>query len=107
MFNYAELNYLISGSGEIKVYELRQYTKYTGYAPNSVSILMFWSIVEEFDQAERSKLLQFVTACPRPSFLGFEDLNPPFTIIKTPNANNLPVSHTCSNMLELPDYQNR
>lgn len=31
MFNYEELNYLISGSGEINVDELRKYTAYHGY----------------------------------------------------------------------------
>lgn len=68
---------------------------------------MFWSILEEFDEKSKSKLLQFVTSCPRPSFLGFSDMKPPFTITKTNNVKSLPVSHTCSNLLELPDYQNR
>lgn len=47
----------------------------------------------------------FVTSCPRPSFLGFQDLSPPFTIIKKENSDSLPISHTCSNILELPDYK--
>jgi hypothetical protein len=72
MFNYEELNYLISGSGEIKVHELRNYTKYVGYQANDITIKMFWSVVMEFDEETKSNLLMFVTACPRPSFLGFE-----------------------------------
>ena len=48
----------------------------------------------------------FVTSCPRPSFLGFADLSPPFTIVKSHGgSNSLPISHTCGNVLELPDYQ--
>ena len=30
MFNYEELNYLISGSGEISIEELKKYTHYAG-----------------------------------------------------------------------------
>lgn len=42
----------------------------------------------------------FVTSCPRPSFLGFADLSPPFTIVKNnSNLDSLPVSHTCGNVL--------
>ena len=48
----------------------------------------------------------FVTSCPRPSFLGFEDLSPPFTIVRNNQGlDSLPISHTCGNVLELPDYQ--
>lgn len=106
MFNYEELNYLISGSGEIKIYDLKQYVQYEGYNIDSKTIRMFWEVVEEFDEENKSKLLMFVTSCPRPSFFGFSDMNPPFTIIKTKNVDSLPVAHTCSNKLELPDYQN-
>ena len=50
----------------------------------------------------------FVTSSPRPSYLGFKDLNPPFTLLKnSASSNSLPVSHTCVNLLELPDYKNR
>lgn len=49
----------------------------------------------------------FVTACPRPSFLGFEELSPPFTISRKNDKNSLPISHTCMNLLELPDYQDK
>lgn len=68
---------------------------------------MFWSVVEEFSEEEKSALLLFVTACPRPSFLGFEDLHPRFTIMRKEDPTTLPVSHTCSNILELPDYKDR
>jgi hypothetical protein len=51
----------------------------------------------------------FVTSCPRPSYLGFKDLSPPFTIVKamSDNLETLPISHTCSNILELPEYNDR
>lgn len=99
MFNYEELNYLISGVGQINIQELRNFTRYGGYNDNDPTIKMFWSVVEEFDEDEKSALLMFVTACPRPSFLGFEELHPRFTIVKKEDPSTLPVSHTCSNML--------
>ena len=43
-------------------------------------IKQFWEIVCEFTEEEKSLLLKFVTSCERPSFLGFKDLQPPFTI---------------------------
>lgn len=47
----------------------------------------------------------FVTACSRPPLFGFKELKPPIRIIKTPDPKKLPTSHTCGNILELPDYK--
>jgi ubiquitin-protein ligase E3 B len=74
------LNYLISGQGEIDVDDLKYYTKIIGFEEGSLTIKYFWEVVREFDEEQKSKLLMFVTACPRPSFLGFKELSPPFTI---------------------------
>ena len=54
----------------------------------------------KFNEEEKANLLMFVTSCPRPSFLGFEDLSPPFSIFKKEGGiDALPVSHTCANAL--------
>lgn len=107
MFNYEELNYLISGAGEINIEELRKFSRYSGYTLEHPTIQAFWNVVFNFNEEEKSNLLMFVTSCPRPSFLGFEDLSPPFTIAKNGNSlDSLPISHTCGNVLELPDYRN-
>ena len=45
------------------------------------NISAFWDIVNEMTEEEKSLLLKFVTSCERPSFLGFKDLSPPFTIV--------------------------
>lgn len=58
------------------------YTRYIGYKEGDATVRAFWEVVAEFDDATKSDLLMFVTSCPRPSFLGFEALNPPFTIMK-------------------------
>ncbi len=49
MFNYEELNFLISGNGEIKIRELKMHTRYIGYTSTDKTIMMFWKVVEQFD----------------------------------------------------------
>ena len=104
MFNFAELNYLLSGTGVIDVRDWRIHTAIHGHADKSY-IEAFWTMVDTFSELDKSLLLKFVTSCERPSVLGFKDLRPPFTIMLTKAGNEtLPVSHTCSNILELPVY---
>ena len=107
MFNYAELNYLISGAGVIDVQDWRTHTKFMHKDNSPVYANWFWGVVGEMSEEEKSLLLKFVTSCERPSYLGFRDLSPPFTVIITDLKANLPVSHTCSNILELPQYESK
>lgn len=104
MFNYAELNHLISGTGTISVEDWKLHTIYGGNADKNY-INWFWEIVTEFTEEEKSLLLRFVTSCERTSFLGFRDLSPPFTVHVT--GEGLPTAHTCSNVLDLPIYANK
>ena len=78
-----------------------------GFKEDDKTVKYFWEIVNEFSEEDKSNLLMFVTACPRPSFLGFEDLRPPFTLSKVDHTKMLPVAHTCSNVLDLPDYKDK
>jgi ubiquitin-protein ligase E3 C len=106
MFNYAEFNYLLSGTGKIDVGDWMKHARVQGN--NDQLISDFWNIVYEFEEEDKSLLLKFVTSCERPSFLGFKDLQPPFTIrVLQPDDNQLPASHTCSNVLDLPAYSNK
>jgi hypothetical protein len=43
-------------------------------------------VVSSLDAREQALLLRFVTSCQRPPPLGFEHLNPPFTIQRIPIA---------------------
>lgn len=107
MFNYAEFNYLLSGTGTIDVRDWRAHS-HSHHGKHDKLMEDFWSIVSEFSEEEKSLLLKFVTSCERPSFLGFKDLQPPFTIRVTQEGDGqLPVSHTCSNVLDLPAYSNK
>lgn len=46
MFNYEELNYLISGQGTIDVEDLRKYSKVIGFDEKKTKTIMyFWEVV--------------------------------------------------------------
>jgi len=69
---------LLSGTGVI---DMRDWINHTHiHGGDQKLIKQFWEIVLEFTEEEKSLLLKFVTSCERPSFLGFKDLQPPFTI---------------------------
>lgn len=58
--------------------------------------------------AERQKLLKFVTSTPRAPLLGFSHLNPRFSIRdSSTDEERLPSTSTCANLLKLPRYTRR
>ena len=82
-FNPVELQILISGErkGDFDVADLRAHTVYSGgFHSLDSSIRKFWKVVEGLTPKEKSALLKFVTSCPRAPLLGFQSLQPPFTI---------------------------
>ncbi len=74
MFSYRELQTLISGSEqEIDVDDLVEHTKYgNGFSPEHNTIVAFWKVFREMEEADRRALLKFVTSCSRPPLLGFK-----------------------------------
>lgn len=82
LFTEDEIQKLISGtSSTIDVEEWKKYTKYIGgIKESSKMVRMFWKVVEEMTDKEKSLLLQFVTSCPRQPLMGFKYMDPPFTI---------------------------
>lgn len=84
-----------------------QSTKVVGY---------FWKFVEGTSNEQRRKLLGFVTGTSSLPARGFAALQPKryssyftnsrFTVNIVPESENLPSSHTCTNILELPAYTN-
>ena len=108
MFCAPELQVLISGAVTgISIVELRNYSRYAGgYSSIDHRIGWFWNIVGEFSDADKALLLKFVTSCERPPSLGFDSLQPPFTIqrVDCTDDSRLPTSSTCFNTLKLPTY---
>ena len=112
MFNQAELQTLLSGDAAgINVDDLRSNTIYSGvYAlghdrVEHPTIIAFWEVMREISDADRRKVLKYVTSTPRGPLLGFSGLNPKFSIRDSGNdQTRLPSTSTCVNLLKLPIY---
>ncbi|CAD7965272.1 unnamed protein product [Amoebophrya sp. A25] len=105
-FDPYELNFLISGTPDLKFGDLEGCCTYAGgYTERSEVILWFWQILHnDFDHEQKGKFLQFVTSCSRAPLLGYASLHPPFCIHRVPDNERLPTASTCANLLKLPDY---
>ncbi|KLJ13301.1 ubiquitin-protein ligase E3 C [Blastomyces silverae] len=115
MFNQSELQTLIGGdAGEIDVADLRRNTVYSGVYvvgddnQEHPTIRLFWEVMQGMTNADRQKLLKFVTSTPRAPLLGFSHLNPRFSIRdSSADEERLPSTSTCANLLKLPRYTRR
>jgi ubiquitin-protein ligase E3 C len=113
MFNQAELQTLIGGAqAGIDVQDLRRNTQYGGvYAIGDdglehPSVIHFWKVMESLPDADRRKVLKFVTSTPRGPLLGFAHLNPRFSIRdSSSDQGRIPTASTCVNLLKLPMYK--
>lgn len=112
MFNQSELQTLVGGdSSEIDVSDLRRNTIYSGNYTLGVNseehpcIQFFWEAMYSFTDVDRRKVLKFVTSTPRAPLLGFNQLNPRFSIRDSgTDQTRLPSTSTCVNLLKLPIY---
>ena len=78
VFDYQELDLLMCGIPTINMADWKRNTEYLGEY-NGIGlkhrvIKWFWSVVEEFDNEERVRLLQFTTGCSRLPPQGFAAL---------------------------------
>ena len=114
IFNYRELELVISGLPTIDIKDWKNNTVYENYNEESPVIKNFWEIIESFDNDERAEFLQFVTGCSKVPLEGFSALQGigginKFKISKVfeKNFERLPTAHTCMNQLDLPEYPNK
>ncbi|OQO13457.1 hypothetical protein B0A48_01685 [Cryoendolithus antarcticus] len=113
MFNQAELQTLIGGaSAGINVPDLRANTLYGGTyvigddGREHPTVRVFWKVMTSLTDAEKSKVLKFVTSTPRGPLLGFSSLNPRFSIRDSgSDESRYPSASTCVNLLKLPMYR--
>ena len=112
MFNQSELQTLVGGdSSEIDISDLRRNTLYGGVyvigndLEEHPSVKIFWKVMQALSDEDRRKVLKFVTSTPRAPLLGFDQLNPRFSIRDSGNdQTRLPSTSTCVNLLKLPIY---
>ena len=66
-FDAFQIEWLVCGSSRrIDVADWKANTRYIGFDVRSQIVVVFWSVVEEFTEDERRKLLQFVTGASLP-----------------------------------------
>ena len=100
IFDYRELELMISGLPDIDVADMKANTEYVGYSKVSQVIQWFWEIIESFSQSERAEFLQFVTGTSRVPLGGFKNLQgssgqQKFQIQRDyGDADHLPKAHT-------------
>ncbi|MCJ1351826.1 MAG: hypothetical protein MMC33_001810 [Icmadophila ericetorum] len=115
MFNQSELQTLLGGdASEIDVQDLRKNTLYGGVyvigndGLEHPTVTMFWEVMQAYSDADRRKVLKYVTSTPRSPLLGFDKLNPRFSIRDSgADQTRLPSASTCVNLLKLPIYQHK
>ncbi|KAA6392573.1 MAG: putative Ubiquitin-protein ligase E3A [Streblomastix strix] len=107
MFQPEELELLIVGTNELDFNELKKVAQYDGgFNASHPTILQFWETVSEFNEDEKRRLLHFVTSCDRAPIGGLKHLK--FVIVRNgPDSEQLPTSHTCFNVLMLPQYSSK
>ncbi|ELT89306.1 hypothetical protein CAPTEDRAFT_178426 [Capitella teleta] len=106
LFHPEEIELLVCGSKQFDFHALEEAVEYDGgFNAESTSIKHFWEVVHEFDDEQKRKLLQFTTGSDRVPIGGLSKLR--LIIARNgPDSERLPTSHTCFNVLLLPDYQN-
>ena len=100
IFDYREIELMISGLPDVDVLDLKKNTEYSNYTENSKVIVWFWEIMETFTPKERAEFLQFVTGTSKVPLDGFKSL-PGSSGIQRLNihkvygeADRLPTAHT-------------
>ncbi len=110
VFEWNDLEFLISGIAEIDVADWKANCIYRNCSADDPMVQWFWKCVEEdFDNTKRANLLQFSTGTSRIPVNGFKDLQGSdgprkFTLEVISDRNILPRSHTCFNRIDLPHY---
>uniref|UniRef100_A0A182JNV3 Ubiquitin-protein ligase E3A n=1 Tax=Anopheles christyi TaxID=43041 RepID=A0A182JNV3_9DIPT len=107
LFRPEEVELIVCGSKEFDFDELEQSTEYEGgFTAESQTIKDFWSIVHGLSMEVKRKLLQFTTGSDRVPVGGLSRLK--LVIARNgPDSDRLPTSHTCFNVLLLPEYNSK
>jgi len=99
-----EIEYVICGSAEIgDISQLRLFTSYIGeYHDHHPIIEYFWTVLSELSVYQQRRFLFFVTATDRIPVGGISMIR--LTIQPSyQDSSALPASHTCFNILDLPN----
>ncbi|XP_072040522.1 ubiquitin-protein ligase E3A-like [Amphiura filiformis] len=103
-FRPEEIELLVCGSKDFDFEALEDAAEYDGgYTRHCDIIRFFWEIVHDMDEDQKKKLLMFTTGSDRVPVGGLSKLK--LIIAKNgADSDRLPTSHTCFNVLLLPEY---
>lgn len=115
IFDYKELELLISGLPTVDIQDLKDNTIYKAYSGASLVIQWLWEVLEELSNSEKAEFIQFVTGSSKVPVEGFKGLRGPNGIQKVEvvklNCDSpderLPQAHTCFFQLDLPEYSSK
>ncbi|XP_061833290.1 ubiquitin-protein ligase E3A-like isoform X1 [Nerophis lumbriciformis] len=107
LFRPEEIELLICGSRNLDFLALEETTEYDGgYNKDSRIIKEFWETLHSFSEEQKRLFLQFTTGTDRAPVGGLGKLK--MIIAKNgPDTERLPTSHTCFNVLLLPEYSSK
>ncbi|XP_077370571.1 ubiquitin-protein ligase E3A isoform X1 [Festucalex cinctus] len=107
LFRPEEIELLICGSRNLDFMALEDTTEYDGgYNRDSRIIKEFWETLHSFGEEQKRLFLQFTTGTDRAPVGGLGKLK--MIIAKNgPDTDRLPTSHTCFNVLLLPEYSSK
>ncbi|XP_055691470.1 ubiquitin-protein ligase E3A isoform X1 [Lutzomyia longipalpis] len=107
LFRPEEVELLVCGSKEFDFEELQAATDYdAGYTADTPVIKNFWEIVHALPVENQRQLLEFTTGSDRVPVGGLSRLK--MVISRNgPDSDRLPTSHTCFNVLLLPEYNTK
>jgi hypothetical protein len=100
---YDEFDILLSGEEVIDWDELKWGVKYIGYTAESRTIEIFWQIFDGYTDDDKRRFLVFVTGTDKVPIGGLATLQ--IHIERETATDRLPIAHTCTSHLALPDYE--
>lgn len=100
-FRLDELDKIVSGAYQRNWEDLKQSTKFYGFARDSKTIGWFWKYFDELDEDGKLNVLKFITASTSTPPGGLKDIRIEFSCS---GNGGLPVAHTCFNRIDFPEY---
>ncbi|XP_069780819.1 ubiquitin-protein ligase E3A-like isoform X3 [Narcine bancroftii] len=107
LFRPEEIEQLICGSKNLDFHALEEATEYDGgFTKDSRIVRDFWAITHSLPEEQKRQFLQFTTGSDRAPVGGLGKIK--LIITKNgPDSDRLPTTHTCFNVLLLPDYSTK